>query len=66
MTAQARLQAIVLTLLPPLFVGVLFLIVPRCAFALIGTPQGQAILAAAAFLQLLGWLTIRKILGGGK
>lgn len=62
MTAQARLQAVVLTLLPPAFTAVLSKIdpgfLPRC----IGTAQGIAILATAAILQLLGWLTIRKIL----
>jgi tight adherence protein B len=62
MTAQARLQAVVLTLLPPVFAAVLSKIdpdfLPRCT----GTAPGRAILAASAFLQLLGWLTIRKIL----
>lgn len=62
MTAQARLQAVVLTLLPPVFAAVLSKIdpdfLPRC----VGTTPGRAILATAAFLQLLGWLTIRKIL----
>ena len=62
MTAQARLQAVVLTLLPPVFTLVLSKIdpdfLPRC----IGTSQGIAILATAAVLQLFGWLTIRKIL----
>jgi len=62
MTAQARLQAYVLTLLPPVFVAVLSKVdpdfLPRCT----GTAQGKGILAVAGFLQLLGWLTIRKIL----
>ena len=62
MTAQARMQAVVLTLLPPVFTLVLSKIdpdfLPRC----IGTSQGIAILATAAVLQLFGWLTIRKIL----
>lgn len=62
MTAQARLQAVVLTLLPPVFAAVLSKIdpdfLPRCT----GTTPGRVILASAALLQLLGWLTIRKIL----
>lgn len=62
MTAQARLQAIVLTLLPPVFAAVLSKIdpgfLPRC----LGTAPGIAILTASAILQILGWLTIRKIL----
>ncbi len=62
MTAQARLQAFVLTLLPPVFVVFLAKVdpdfLPRC----LGTVQGKVILAVAALLQVLGWLTIRKIL----
>lgn len=62
MTAQARLQAVVLTLLPPVFAAVLSKIdpgfLPRC----LGTAPGIAIIAASAMLQILGWLTIRKIL----
>lgn len=62
MTAQARLQACVLTLLPPAFIAMLSMIdpdfLPRC----LGSVQGKAILVAAGILQALGWLTIRKIL----
>lgn len=62
MTAQARLQATVLTLLPPAFAAVLSKIDPAFLPRALGTAQGRAILAAAALLQFLGWLTIRKIL----
>jgi len=62
MTAQARLQAAVLTLLPPSFAAVLSRIDPGFFPNLIGTPQGKAILLAAIVLQTMGWLTIRKIL----
>ncbi len=62
MTAQARLQAAVLTLLPPVFVGVLSKIDPDFLPRVLGTPQGKTILAISALLQFLGWLTIRKIL----
>jgi tight adherence protein B len=62
MTAQARLQASVLTFLPPAFIAMISRIdpdfLPRC----LGSVQGKAILAAAGVLQALGWLTIRKIL----
>lgn len=62
MTAQARLQAWVLTLLPPAFIAMLSGVdpgfLPRC----LGSAQGKAILATAGILQALGWLTIRKIL----
>lgn len=62
MTAQARLQALVLTLLPPAFAVALSMIDPGFFPNLLGTPQGKAILAIAFVLQVLGWITIRKIL----
>jgi Flp pilus assembly protein TadB len=62
MTAQARLQAAVLTILPPVFTGVLSKVDPDFLPRIVGTIQGKAILTIAAFLQFLGWLTIRKIL----
>jgi len=62
MTAQARLQALVLTLLPPAFAVVLSKVDPGFFPNLLGTPQGKAILAIAFTLQVLGWVTIRKIL----
>jgi tight adherence protein B len=62
MTAQARLQALVLTLLPPAFVVALSKVDPGFFPGLLGTPQGKAILAIAFALQVLGWLAIRAIL----
>jgi tight adherence protein B len=62
MTAQARLQAVVLTLLPPSFAAVLSRIDPEFYPNLVGTPQGKTILLIAAVLQTLGWVSIRKIL----
>jgi tight adherence protein B len=62
MTAQARLQAAILTLLPPVFTVVLSKVDPDFLPRIVGTVQGKAILMIAAFLQFLGWLTIRKIL----
>ena len=62
MTAQARLQAVVLTLLPPSFAAVLSRIDPGFFPTLIETPAGKAILLAAATFQFLGWVTIRRIL----
>ena len=62
MTAQARLQAAVLTLLPPVFAGVLSRIDPEFLPRILGTIQGKTILAISVLLQFLGWLTIRKIL----
>lgn len=62
MTAQARLQAAVLTLLPPVFAGILSKIDPEFLPRAVGTIQGKTILAISVLLQVLGWLTIRKIL----
>jgi Flp pilus assembly protein TadB len=62
MTAQARLQALVLTLLPPAFAVALSKVDPGFIPCLLGAPQGKAIIAIAFALQVLGWVTIRKIL----
>jgi tight adherence protein B len=62
MTAQARLQAVVLTLLPAAFALVLSRVDPGFFPNLLGTPQGKTILAITVTLQVLGWVTIRKIL----
>lgn len=62
MTAQARLQALVLTLLPPAFAVALSKVDPGFFLNLLGTPQGKAIMAIAFVLQILGWIIIRKIL----
>ena len=62
MTAQARLQAVVLTLLPPGFAAVLSLIDPGFLPNLFGTLLGKAILAAVSVLLVTGWLVIRMIL----
>jgi len=62
MTAQARLQALVLTLLPPAFTVALSKVDSGFFPNLLGTPQGKTIMAIALVLQVAGWLTIRKIL----
>ncbi len=62
MTAQARLQACILTLLPPAFIVLLSRIDPAFLPRCLGSIQGKAILATSGILQALGWLTIRKIL----
>ena len=61
-TAQARLQAMVLTLLPPAFAFAISKVDPGFFPNLLGTPQGKTIMAVAFVLQVLGWVTIRKIL----
>ena len=62
MTAQARLQALVLTLLPPAFAAALSMVDPGFFPNLLGTPQGKTIMAIVFVLQVMGWITIRKIL----
>ena len=62
MTAQARLQALILTLLPPAFAVALSWVDPGFFPNLLGTPQGKAIMVIVFVLQILGWVTIRKIL----
>lgn len=62
MTAQARLQAVVLTLLPPVFAVVLSWVDPWFSSSLLDTPPGRTILSITFVLQILGWITIRKIL----
>jgi tight adherence protein B len=62
MTAQARLQASVLTLLPSAFAIALSRVDPGFIPNLLGTPQGKTILATSFVLQVLGWISIRKIL----
>jgi tight adherence protein B len=62
LTAQARLQAVVLTLLPPGFAAALSLVDPGFLPLLVGTALGKAILSAVAVLLASGWLVIRRIL----
>ncbi len=61
-TAQARLQATVLTLLSPAFMVVLSKVDPAFLPRCLGTAAGKAILLSSGVLQFLGWLTIRRIL----
>lgn len=62
MTAQARLQAVVLTLLPAVFAAALSLVDPGFLPLLLGTALGKGILFAVAVLLAAGWLVIRRIL----
>ncbi len=66
MTAQARLQALVLTLLPVGFVVVLAKIDPAYLVRCRTSTAGKTILATAAFLQILGWLSIRRIMAADR
>lgn len=63
MTAQARLQAIILTLLPLGFIAVLSKIEPEYLTRCRETVAGKVLLVIAGTLQISGWLSIRKIMG---
>lgn len=66
MTAQARLQALVLTLLPPGFIVVLSKVDPEYLVRCLRTGAGMTILAIAGALQFFGWLSIRRIMAAKK
>jgi tight adherence protein B len=66
MTAQARLQALVLTLLPPGFIAVLSKVDPEYLIRCRETEAGMTILAIAGALQFFGWLSIRRIMAAKK
>lgn len=66
MTAQARLQALVLTFLPPVFIVVLSKVDPGYLARCLQKGAGKTILAIAAVLQILGWFVIRRIMAGEK
>jgi tight adherence protein B len=63
-TAQGRLVGYILLVLPVVFFMALYVINPRYASVLIDTnnhPEGVAVLGAAVVLQILGLITIKKI-----
>ncbi|HZD54787.1 MAG TPA: type II secretion system F family protein, partial [Candidatus Aquicultoraceae bacterium] len=66
MTAQARVQALVLTFLPVGFVAILSKIDPGYLSRCLETAVGKAILSVAGILQLLGWIVIRRIMEGNR
>jgi tight adherence protein B len=66
MTAQARFQALILTLLPPGFILVLSKIEPEYLARCLDTVAGKTLLGIACVLQLLGWVFIRRIMTASK
>ena len=66
MTAQARFQAIILTMLPIGFIAILSRIEPQYIDRCRETGAGRSILAITCALQLLGWFFIRRIMAAGK
>lgn len=66
MTAQGRMQALVLSLLPPVLLLLLFRVDPPSRERLLHTTPGQALLCASAFLQCVGWFAVRWVTGTGR
>jgi tight adherence protein B len=60
-TAQARLSGLILTILPLVMAAALLVLVPDYMKTLITDPVGPYLIAAAVFMQVLGFLIIRKI-----
>ncbi len=61
LTAQGRLQGLIMGLLPLGLGLVLFLLEPEAMAQLFVSPAGWAVLAVIAVLELSGWLMIRRI-----
>jgi tight adherence protein B len=61
LTAQGRMQGLVMTLLPWGMAGVLYLLDPAMMRPLFNTTIGQFVLAAIVVLEICGWVVIRKI-----
>lgn len=66
MTAQARVQALILTFLPVGFIAILSNIEPSYLSRCLDTAAGKTILSVAGTLQLLGWACIRRIMAGNR
>ncbi len=61
-TAQARLSGIILSIIPPIICGVLFLLSPDYMKPLVATGQGHIILLISCALLLLAVIVIRRVL----
>ena len=60
-TAQGRMVGYILLVLPVIFYIILFIINPKYARVLIDTKEGFVALAIAVTLQMLGLISIKKI-----
>lgn len=61
LTAQGRMQGVIVSLLPPAVAGALAVIEPDATSALLTQPTGWAVLAVVVALQASGWIMIRRI-----
>jgi tight adherence protein B len=62
LTAQGRLQGIVMSLLPWGLAGILFMLDRDLMLPMFTTTPGQVVLAVICALELAGWLVIRRII----
>jgi tight adherence protein B len=61
MTAQGRLQGIVMSLLPWGLAAILFVLDRELIRPMFNTTPGLVMLGAIGVLELLGWLVIRRL-----
>ncbi len=61
LTAQGRIQGLIVSLLPAVLVLALLVVEPQATGRLFSTPPGWATLATVLALQGAGWLLIRRI-----
>ncbi len=61
LTAEGRLSGVVLSLFPPAFAGLLFLLQPEYIEKLFDDSVGIAAAVLAGFFSVVGWLWLRKI-----
>lgn len=64
-SAQARMSAVVMTVLPICMLGLL-LLTSGSVRLFIGSPLGAGVVAVGALLNLLGWLWMRRLIDGGR
>jgi len=61
LTAQSRLQGLILSLVPLLFLGALALVSPGCLSAILHSAVGRMLLGASFLLQALGGFVIHRM-----
>jgi tight adherence protein B len=64
-SAQARMSAVVMTVLPITMLGLLLLTSSPIRL-FIGSPVGAGVVAVGVLLNLLGWLWMRRLIDGGR
>jgi Flp pilus assembly protein TadB len=64
-SAQARMSAVVMTVLPICMLGLL-LLTSSSVRLFIGSPVGAGVVTVGALLNLLGWLWMRRLIDGGR